>query len=207
MIAELCIASLVALSAGLMAWLLFQRIYDRLLYYRDAVSEATASKFTELFLFVDLDRYIYLYVAVLVFLPLLFAFLSGYWMVGFLTFLALLGAPYLTLQYMIKRRIKKFEQQLPDALIMISGSLKAGASLAIALDNLIRESPNPLRQEFSLLVRERKLGVDMDQALDNMEKLPLRAWQWRYPPSEYPARSGATWPPPWIPWLNHYGAS
>ena len=170
----LIFATLVGISAGLVAWVIFSRIYDQLVYYRNVISEATATRFTELFLFVDLSRYIYLYVAGLVFLPLLTGFLSGHWSVGALTFLALLGSPYFILQHMVNRRLKKFEHQLPDALIMIAGSMRAGASLSIALDNLIRESPDPLRQEFSLLVRERKLGVDMDTALDNMEKrLPI----------------------------------
>jgi tight adherence protein B len=70
--------------------------------------------------------------------------------------------------------MRKFERQLPDALVMLSGTLRAGASIPNALDSLIAESPVPLSQEFSLLVRERKLGVDLDTALENMERrIPL----------------------------------
>ncbi len=95
-------------------------------------------------------------------------------MIGLLTFFVLLVSPFFVLNMLIRQRLKKFERQLPDALVMLSGSLKAGASFSIALDGLIRESPAPLSQEFSLLVREWKLGVDMDTALNNMERrLPL----------------------------------
>jgi len=174
MTAQLIIACLVSISVGLFAWLFFLQMVDRLNYYKDVLSEITTSKFTELFLFVDVSRYFYLYIFSIIFVPFLSWQLAGDWLAGLVTFLILLFSPYAILKIMIKRRLKKFERQLPDALVMMAGSLKAGASLSIALDNLIRESPDPLRQEFSLLVRERKLGVDMDTALDNMEKrLPI----------------------------------
>lgn len=174
MIAEILIASLVAASAGIFAWLFFVRMQDRLGHYRDVFAEMTASKFSELFLFIDISRYFYYYLSVVILLPIIVIELSGDKLIGFLSFLALLFSPFVILNIMIKKRRKKFERQLPDALVMLAGSLRAGASLAIALDGLIRESPAPLNQEFSMLVREWKLGVDMDTALNNMEhRLPL----------------------------------
>lgn len=89
-------------------------------------------------------------------------------------FLIILFLPHVVLKILVKKRLKAFEKQLPDAMIMLAGSLRAGASLSIALDNLIKEGEVPLSQEFSLFVRERKLGVDLDTAIANMEKrLPL----------------------------------
>jgi tight adherence protein B len=174
MLSEIFIASLVAMSAGIFAWLFFRKMYEKLIYYRDVFSEMTTSKFSELFLFVDAARYFYLYIIVVLALPLVILELSGEIIIALLAFLALLFSPYLVLKILIKKRLKKFERQLPDALIMLAGSLRAGSSLSIALDGLIKESPAPLSQEFSLLVRERLIGVDMDTALENMERrIPL----------------------------------
>jgi tight adherence protein B len=59
---------------------------------------------------------------------------------------------------------------------MLTGSLRAGASVATALENLIKESPAPLSQEFNLMVREQKLGLDLETMVRNMERrIPLEA--------------------------------
>lgn len=174
MTANLIIACLAAVSAGIFAWLFFLQVYEKLTYYKDVVSEVTSSKFSELFLFIDVSKYFYYYIGAVIIFPFIAMELSGDASVGMLTFLAILLSPYLILKVMIKKRLKRFEQQLPDALLMIAGSIRSGASLPIALDTLVKESSPPLSQEFSLLVRERKLGVDMDTALENMERrVPL----------------------------------
>ena len=174
MLPEIIIACLFAVSAGIFAWLFFLQTYDKLLFYKDLISEITSGKFSELFLFVDVARYFYLYLGVVFLVPVILWQLSGDVLVGLVSFPVLLISPYLVLKILKQRRIKQFERQLPDAMVMIANSLRAGTSLAIAIDGLIRESPDPLRQEFSLLVRERKLGVPTDIALENMERrLPL----------------------------------
>ncbi len=174
MIAKFVIAVFVAVSAGIFAWLFFRQMYDKLAYYKEVFSEMTTNKFSELFLFVDVSRYFYFYISVVLIVPVIIAGLFGNILIALCSFLALIFSPYIILKILIKQRLKKFERQLPDALVMLSGSLRAGASFSIALDGLIKESPAPLSQEFSLLVRERMLGVDMDTTLENMERrLPL----------------------------------
>jgi tight adherence protein B len=71
---------------------------------------------------------------------------------------------------MQKKRLTKFEQQLPDAMAMIAGSLRAGASLSIAIDSMVREMPPPVSQEFELFLREQKLGADFETAIQHMER-------------------------------------
>lgn len=75
---------------------------------------------------------------------------------------------------MQKSRLELFEKQLPDALLMVSGGMRAGASLSVALESMVKEQKPPLAQEFDLMLREQRLGVDFDNALSNMEKrMPL----------------------------------
>ncbi len=174
MIVNIIISLLASIATGIFAWLFFQRMHEKLGTYKDTVTEMTTSKFSELFLFIDISRYFYYYIGALLVVPVLFGALSGDFFIGIFSFFAILFSPYLVLNRLIKKRLKKFEQQLPDALLMISGSIRSGASLPIALDSLVKESSPPLSQEFSLYLRERKLGVDMETALQNLERrVPL----------------------------------
>ena len=58
---------------------------------------------------------------------------------------------------------------------MLTGAMRAGASLNIALEGLVKEQPAPLSQEFELFMREQRIGVDFEKSLANMEKrLPIQ---------------------------------
>ncbi len=69
-----------------------------------------------------------------------------------------------------KRRLVMLEQQMPDALLMLAGAMRAGASFPIALESVVTEAQPPISQEFDLLLREIRLGVDLGIAMRNMEK-------------------------------------
>lgn len=173
---DLIIVILAGVSAGILAWLFFRSMYDKLAYYRDVVEDITTSKFSELFLFVDVSRYFYFYLGVITITPVVVLELSRDFLLALITFVVLLLSPFIVLKVMIKKRLQKFERQLPDALLMLSGSLRAGASVPIALDSLIKESPPPLSQEFSLMVREQKLGLNLETTVRNMERrIPLES--------------------------------
>jgi tight adherence protein B len=51
---------------------------------------------------------------------------------------------------------------------MLGSSLRAGTSLQIALDLAIRETPAPLSQELGIVVREQRLGLALEDALESM---------------------------------------
>lgn len=66
------------------------------------------------------------------------------------------------------RRMRKFDDQLPDGLIMASNSLRAGLSLLQALEIVSRESPAPLGQEFGEVLDKHRVGSDMNAALESL---------------------------------------
>jgi Flp pilus assembly protein TadB len=68
----------------------------------------------------------------------------------------------------IDRRRDQFAQQLPDALQLVIGSLKAGFSLPQSLDVLVREAPEPVASEFGRAVAEHRLGADVSDALERL---------------------------------------
>jgi tight adherence protein B len=167
---NLIIAALTACSAGIFAWLFLLRFYDSLSSFQTSYTENTSSRLSELFYFVDLQKIFPFYVVALLVFPLLTWIISDHLLLGLVMLILLLFAPHMLLSHLHKKRIKTFEKQLPDALAMLSGSLKVGASLDQAMDTVITESEAPLSQEFSLFLRERKLGVELNVALNHLEQ-------------------------------------
>lgn len=78
--------------------------------------------------------------------------------------------PRFILRYLKVRRLNKFSVQLEDALNMISGALKAGFSINQALEEVADQDIHPLSVEFRLLTQEIRLGVSVEQALENMSR-------------------------------------
>lgn len=99
---------------------------------------------------------------VLVLLPLLCVFL-----------------PVQTLKFRRKRRHKLFGVQLPEALELITRSLKAGHPVPVAIGMVSREMPDPIGTEFGVVADEVTYGSDLVSALHNLhervgqEDLPL----------------------------------
>jgi tight adherence protein B len=79
-------------------------------------------------------------------------------------------APRAYLKFLRKRRLQKFNEQLEDALNSMSSALKAGFSINQAIEVIASENRNPISIEFRLLLQEIRLGVTLDQALENMVK-------------------------------------
>ena len=78
--------------------------------------------------------------------------------------------PRLVLRYLKVRRLQKFNIQLEEALGMISSSLKAGFSINQALEEVAALDIRPVSVEFRLLTQEIRLGVPLEQALENMNR-------------------------------------
>jgi tight adherence protein B len=68
------------------------------------------------------------------------------------------------------QRVKKFEQQLPDALDMLVNSLRAGYSLQAAMEFVGAEVASPLGPEFARFYDEQRLGVDVREALLRLQE-------------------------------------
>lgn len=79
-------------------------------------------------------------------------------------------APGLLVATLRRRRLRRFDLQLPAALMSLAGGLSAGASLAVALKHIVEQSEAPLAQEFGLMLREQRLGVPFPAALDNLHR-------------------------------------
>ena len=55
-------------------------------------------------------------------------------------------------------------------MLAISNGIKSGLALNHALDLMVSEMEGPISQEFSLVIKEVKMGVSLQEALDNLLK-------------------------------------
>lgn len=90
--------------------------------------------------------------------------------VGLVAILFVVGiiAPAFLIKQKKKSRVKKFEEQLSDALMLACSSLKSGLSFSQAMESISRDMDDPISLEFQIVLREIAMGYSMDEALDNL---------------------------------------
>lgn len=158
------------LTAFLVIWLLMQAARAVLVRQRSELETSTRTTLADMFIFLDAQKIFYYNVVALFVLPTLVWLLTANPVFVTIAAAATLIVPKMWIKRLGTQRLKHFEEQLPDALLMISGAMRAGASLTVAMESMVKEQKPPLSQEFELMLREQRLGVDFDTALVNMEK-------------------------------------
>ncbi len=167
---------LFGLTAMLLTWAGIEIAASALARYRTAFTDEAKFRLGELFLFVDPARLFALTLGAVVMLAIALSLATGHLLVGLAIAATLTLLPRPLFRWLRKRRIEIIERQLPDALQLIAGGLRAGVSLNLALQQLVREGRAPLSQEVDLLLREHRLGIPMDQALEHLaRRIPLQA--------------------------------
>jgi tight adherence protein B len=78
------------------------------------------------------------------------------------------AAPLVWVASKARRRMKAFDNQLPDLLITIAASLKAGHSFRHAIQAVVDEGAEPTARELRRVLTETRLGRPMDEALAEM---------------------------------------
>jgi tight adherence protein B len=76
--------------------------------------------------------------------------------------------PFGVAWFKAKRRSKAFEDQLPDVLLTMAASLKAGHSFKSALQTIVDEGAEPASKEFNRVLTETRLGRPMEVALADL---------------------------------------
>ncbi|MCY2982350.1 MAG: type II secretion system F family protein [Planctomycetota bacterium] len=95
------------------------------------------------------------------------------WFIAPVAGIILFFLPFFWVSILKKRRISKFNQQLPEALEMLSRSLRAGHSLGAGFGLIAEEMPDPLAREFGRCFEEQNFGVSLEQSLESMtQRIP-----------------------------------
>jgi tight adherence protein B len=76
---------------------------------------------------------------------------------------------YLT-QILKPSRVAKFSVQMVDALTLMGNGLKSGLNVAQTVQIVVDEMPNPIKQEFGLVMSENRVGKSLEEAFDNLAK-------------------------------------
>ena len=87
------------------------------------------------------------------------------------TAIGVLGAltPFFLLARARRRRERRIEEQLPDAVDMLVNALRAGYSLQAGMSFVGTEMSAPVGPEFARFYDEQRLGMDVRQALENLQ--------------------------------------
>jgi tight adherence protein B len=72
--------------------------------------------------------------------------------------------------YFELKRVKKYQLQMVDALNLLANGIRAGLTMPQAIGMVVDELPAPVSQEFNLVLQQAKIGVPLDEALENLKK-------------------------------------
>jgi tight adherence protein B len=102
---------------------------------------------------------------------LAFSFLFGYGAISFVAALSLaLLLTYIFLKIVREKRIARFADQLPDAIDIIVRGIRVGYPVAVALDLVAREMPDPIGTEFGMTADEIAFGQHINTAVENLSR-------------------------------------
>ncbi|MGH7127502.1 MAG: type II secretion system F family protein [Planctomycetaceae bacterium] len=77
----------------------------------------------------------------------------------------LISLPWYLVRRLAEQRRVQIEDQLADAMVSLSSSIKAGLALAQAIQILSEQTPRPICQEFQQIYGEYQLGKPMQRCL------------------------------------------
>ena len=112
-----------------------------------------------------LRRYLKIWLWVIVVEFLVFWLVLDSFIFGLLTSAFLLSGPWYMLRRMAARHRQRIEDQLADAMVTMANAVKAGLSLAQAMEILAAQCPKPINAEFYQIAAEYKLGKPLERTL------------------------------------------
>ena len=125
------------------------------------------------------QEYMFLHLLSVVVLGLLVQWAGGNLAITGLTVIIVTVGPILALGVLISRRRARFEEQLPDVLNLISGSLRAGWGIQQAIELVVDEIAEPAQTEFRRVQSEVRFGLPLEQALGRMaDRLESEDFHW-----------------------------
>lgn len=173
-------AFFVMLSILLASYVLLDTIFFVSQRYKKRYIEEASVELDDILLQLPANRILDINLALSVFIGIIGAILYVWrvenpsflsiFMVGAILALVSFPIPKFILRILKKKRLKKFNEQLEEALGSVSSNLKAGFSINQAFEELANQKRHPISVEFRLLMQEIRLGVSMEDALDNMSK-------------------------------------
>ena len=79
-----------------------------------------------------------------------------------------IGAPILLIMRKRNMRMRKFNNQMPEALELLSQSLRAGQALPSGIQLIAEQMDDPIGTEFARVHAEQDLGIPLEEALEHL---------------------------------------
>lgn len=169
------VALVVFLTIGMIGFLIARNSAAFMLRYRTTFTEQASFNLSDMFMFMDPAMLFMINMGAMVVLPLLLWLITGNPVVAAAAFILIIVMPRKMYKWLRERRILKIQAQLPDGLMMIASSMRAGLGFAPSMESLAIDTDPPLSQEFSLILREQRMGVKSDEALNHFnERVPIQ---------------------------------
>lgn len=97
------------------------------------------------------------------------------WVTGLLFVVGGLGFPRWVINFLRKKRQKKFIDEFSNAIDVIVRGVKSGLPVNECLKIIAREAPRPVCDEFHILTEGVRVGLSLEQALERMyERMPVQ---------------------------------
>lgn len=128
-----------------------QRYYDRVLCQ-------------QLLLDIDPRTAVWSHIAGVAFILILGVYLTGI-MVGLVLAAIAALVPYFVIRHLETKRRSRLEVQLVDGLASMASGVRAGLNLVQSMQLLVTNQTGPIKQEFSQILREYEMGMDLNQAM------------------------------------------
>lgn len=93
---------------------------------------------------------------------------SGSATIAIVLFMIGLLIPLLLIKMKQKARVKKFDEQLSDALIIACSCLRSGLSFTQSMETISKDMSAPISTEFAQVLAEMNMGASMEESLERM---------------------------------------
>ena len=104
----------------------------------------------------------------------------GTWTLSRMVSLAIAAAaicatiPWFAIKHTAARRIKKLEEQFPEAIELIARALRSGHAFTTGIGMVAEEMPDPVRTEFQLMHDRQNFGMPLGEAMKGFaERMPI----------------------------------
>lgn len=148
----------VSLRLGHVSWVRFESLF----------TDTADRQLKGLFLFANTKYVFAVFIGLLIGIPVMVFVLSESLVPAIFLVVVLAFAPRLIFTRLRKRRKASIDKILPDILDQLAGSLISGSTFVNAVQSMVDENEGPIKQEFSLFLRELRVGTRLEEALDNL---------------------------------------
>lgn len=161
---------LIFVSVSFFIWAASRLFMDGFEVYGKSYMNRASKALNEMYIFQDARKIFLFNMAITGFFFLIGLMVSQSFFAGVLFGVFGFFTPRFFISYLRNKRYQQFEAQLVDGLLVLSNALRSGMNLVQAIETLEQEMEAPISQEFGLVIRENRLGVNIEEALENLAK-------------------------------------